>query len=54
MKKIKTVTDIQQVWNIWKMRKLTLKERIIIFKTMVISKIIFQSFYYNCHRTCCE
>ena len=40
----KTVTDIQRVLNIWKMRNLTLEEKIAIFKTIVISKIVFQSF----------
>ena len=40
----KTVTDIQQVLNIWKMRNLTLPGKIVIFKTIAISKIAFQSF----------
>ena len=40
----KTVTDIQRVLNIWKMRNLTLEEKIAIFKTIVILKIVFQSF----------
>ena len=40
----KTVTDIQRVLNIWKMRKLTLEAKIAIFKTIDISKIVFQSF----------
>ena len=39
--KINTVTDIQQVYNIWKMRNLTLDKKIVIFKTIVISKIVF-------------
>ena len=40
----KTVTDIQRVLNIWKMRNLTLEGKIAIFKTIAISKIVFQSF----------
>ena len=40
----KTVTDIQQVLNIWKMRNLTLEGKIIIFKTITISNIVFQLF----------
>ena len=39
----KTVTDIQQVLKIWKMRDLTLEGKIVNFKTIVISKIVFQS-----------
>ena len=39
-----TETDIQRVLNIWKMRKLTLEAKIAIFKTIDISKIVFQSF----------
>ena len=40
----KIVTDLQRVLNIWKMRKLTLKKKIVIFKTVAISKIVSQSF----------
>ena len=40
----KTITDIQQVLNIWKMRNLTLEGKIAVFKTIAISKIVFQSF----------
>ena len=40
----KIVTDIQRVLNIWKMRNLTLEGKIVIFKTIAISKIVFQSF----------
>ena len=35
---------MQQVFKIWKMRKLTLEKKIVIFKTIAISKIIFQAF----------
>ena len=40
----KIVTDMQQVLKIWKMRKLTPEEKIVIFKTIAISKIVFQAF----------
>ena len=40
----KSLTDIQRVLKIWKMRNLTLEEKIVIFKTKPISKIVFQSF----------
>ena len=40
----KTVTDIQRVLKIWKMRNLTLEGKIFNFKTISISKIVFQSF----------
>ena len=43
-KKYKTVTDIQRVLTLWEIRKLALEEKIAIFKTIVISKIVFQSF----------
>ena len=39
-----TVTDIQQVLNIWKMINLTLEGKITIFKTIAISEIAFKSF----------
>ena len=37
----KIVTDMQRVLKIWKIRKLTLEGKIIIFKTIAISKINF-------------
>ena len=37
------VTNIQRVLKIWKMRNLTLKGKIVIFKTLAIAKIVFQS-----------
>ena len=40
----KIVTDLQRVLKIWKLRKLTLKGKIVIFKTISISKIVFQAF----------
>ena len=41
---IVTVTDIQRVLEKWKMRNLTPEAKIIIFKTIAISKIVFPSF----------
>ena len=38
------VTDMQRVFKIWKMRRLTLEGTIVLFKTIAISKIIFQAF----------
>ena len=38
-----TVTNIQWVLKIWKIRNLTLEGKIVIFKTIVVSKIVFQS-----------
>ena len=43
-KNYKTVTDIQRVLHVWKMRNLTLERKIAIFKTIAMSKIVFQSF----------
>ena len=40
----KIVTDMQRVLKIWKMRRLTLEGKIVIFKAIVISKIVFQAF----------
>ena len=40
----KIVTDLQRVLKIWKLRNLTLKGKIVIFKTISISKIVFQAF----------
>ena len=37
----KIVTDMQRVLKIWKIRRLTLERKIVIFKTKVISKIVF-------------
>ena len=39
----KTAMDIHLVLKIWKRRKMTLERKIVIFKTIVISTIIFQS-----------
>ena len=35
---------MQRVLTIWKTRKLTLERKIVIFKTIAISKIVFQAF----------
>ena len=40
----KIVTDMQRFLKIWKMRRFTLEGKIVIFKTIVISKIVFQVF----------
>ena len=40
----KIVTDMQRVLKIWKMGRLTLEGKIVIFKTIAISKIVFQAF----------
>ena len=40
----KTVTDIQRILKMWKMRNRTLEGKIVIFETIAISKILFQSF----------
>ena len=40
----KSLTDIQRVLKIWKMRNITLEGKVVIFKTKAISKIVFQSF----------
>ena len=37
------VTNIQRVLKLWKMRNLTLEGKIVIFKILAISKIVFQS-----------
>ena len=37
------LTNIQRVLKIWKMRNLALEGKIVIFKTLAISKIVFQS-----------
>ena len=40
----KIVTDIQRVLKIWKMGRLTLEGKIVIFETIAISKTVFQAF----------
>ena len=35
---------MKRVLKIWKMRRLTLEGKIVIFKTIAISKIVFQAF----------
>ena len=40
----KIVANMQRVLKIWKMRKLTLEGKILIFKIITISKISFQAF----------
>ena len=43
-KKIVRLSDIQQSLKIWKMRNLTVAGKIVVFKIIVISRIVFQSF----------
>ena len=38
------IANIQRVLKLWKLRNLTLEGKIVIFKTLAISKIIFQAF----------
>ena len=38
----KIVTDMQRVVKIWKMRRLKVKGKIVIFKKIAISKVVFQ------------
>ena len=40
----KVVTDMQRVLEIWKVRRLALVGKIVIFKTIAIPKIVFQAF----------
>ena len=40
----KAVTDMQRVLKIWKMRRLTLEGKIVILKTIALSKIVFRAF----------
>ena len=35
------ISNIQGVLNLWRMRNLTLEGRIVVFKTLAISKIVF-------------
>ena len=38
------VANVQHVLKLWKLRNLTLEGKILIFKTLALSKIIFQAF----------
>ena len=38
------IANIQRVLELWKLRNLTLERKILIFKTLALSKIIFQAF----------
>ena len=40
----KIVTDMERVLKIWKMRRFTLEGKNVAFKTMAMSKIVFQAF----------
>ena len=38
---LETISKIQNVLKIWRMRSLTLEGRVIVFKILAISKIVF-------------
>lgn len=40
-----TIANVQYVSQLWKLRGLALEEKILIFKTLALSEIIFQIFY---------
>ena len=42
-----TINKIQQVLHLWDSRTLTLEERIMIFKTLAISKIVYLALITN-------
>ena len=37
---VKSITNMQIVLNLWRTRNITLEEKIIIFKTLVLSKVV--------------
>ena len=38
---VKSITNMQNVLNLWRMRNITLEGKIIIFKTLALSKIVY-------------
>ena len=40
---LKIVSNVQSVLNLWRYRNLTLEGRIVVFKSLAISKIVFQA-----------
>ena len=38
---VKSITIIQNALNLWRMRNITLEEKIIIFKTLALSKVVY-------------
>ena len=40
---LESITKIQNVLKVWRMRRLTLEGKIIVFKTLAISEIVFLS-----------
>ena len=40
---LKIVSNVQCVLNLWRYRNLTLEGRIVVFKSLAISKIVFQA-----------
>ena len=40
---LKIVSNVQSVLNLWQYRNLTLEGQIVVFKSLAISKIVFQA-----------
>ena len=40
---LKIVSNVQSVLNLWRYRNITLEGRIVVFKSLALSKIIFQA-----------
>ena len=38
---MKSITNIENVLNLWRMRNYTLEGKIVIFKTLTLSKIVY-------------
>ena len=38
---VKSITNMQHVLNLWRMRNITLEGKIIIFKTLALSKVVY-------------
>ena len=49
-----TINKIQQVLHLWDSRTLTLEERIMIFKTLAISKIVYLALITNVPKVIAE
>ena len=46
-KNLKDISNIQRVLKLWRMRQPTIEERIVIFKTIAISKIVYLALLTN-------
>ena len=44
---LKAISNIQGIWKLWIMRQLTIEGRIVIFKILAISKIVYLSLLTN-------